>query len=116
MDRHYIVWTCFLLLGIGVLSAIEFGYWFLKYMDRTRRENPAKANLVQVLVCLFGIVVMVSIKFFVPSEDTFGEVLTEASTVGIVGLSFFGSISGAIYITRMILTKRDMKTRTNPVN
>lgn len=115
MDRNYIVWTVILLFIIGVISIIEFGCWFLKYMERTRKQDPAKANFVFVFFCLFGIAVLVLIKLFVPNEDTFGEVLNEASAVGIIGLSFFGSISGAIYIARMMLTNRDKKSRTNLV-
>ncbi len=109
MERHYIVWTGCLFLITGVVSTLYLGSWFLKYMERTRKESPEKANLVLVLVCIFGICGMALIKVFVPNNDMFGEVLNEVSTVGIVGFSFFGSVSGAIYIARIMLPNRKKK-------
>jgi len=107
MERHYAVWATFLTMNVGLVALFYLSGLFLRYIERTRNENPAKANLVQLLACLFGICGLMAIKIFVPSDNMYGDVLSEVSTAGIVGLSFFGFIFGALFVARKIFAKKN---------
>lgn len=109
MERHYLVWSTFFVLIIGIAAIIHFSIWFPKYIERVKKKNPAKASLILFLFCFFAISTMVVIKKFAPTDSIAGEILNEVSTVGIIGFSFFGFIFGALYVLRVVAAKREEK-------
>jgi hypothetical protein len=102
MERYYIFGTAFLSWIVCVIAIIYFGSWFIQYIERTRKENPAKANLVQLLGCILGIFGLAVIKIFVPNDNMSSGALGDVSTAGIVFLSLFSFVFGALYVARKI--------------
>ena len=96
MEKHYMVWSTLIIFMITV----SFCVWFFRYVETLKRENPARANLAQLLFCLAMVVVSVAIHLFVDDANLYSSTLRQVATLGIIGSGILCLLFGGLYFAR----------------
>lgn len=109
MERHFIVWSTFGMMVVGLVLIFCLIIWFRDYVERTRANNPTKAALVSFLFYLSWVLVLIGVRIYVPSGQSMlgiDNLLREIAMVGIIILGLFTTLFGLSYVFRVKFHKR----------